>query len=269
MKMSLENMIQGAYKDIEKTVVIPDMHCPAEDYRALHGIYEFIKDYKPHHVKLMGDVVDFYALSRFDKDPNRLLSLQEEIDVAQYHFEQLRRVHKGSITMLEGNHEDRLLRYLKANPEISSLKRVNNIPAILELDQWDIAYKKEENFHGLLLKHGNVVRRHSGYTARGEFENEGTSGLSGHTHRLAAHYVTNRSGQHAWYEMGHVCDESQADYINGVANWQKGFGLIEYDKKRRIWRVSQIPIIKNSFLVNGKTYSWHNRKVYKERELLK
>jgi len=272
--MSLENITSKEYekmkKRYEKVLVIPDIHAPYEDYRALHGIYRMINNESFDKIKIMGDLVDFYALSTFDKNPNRITGLQNEIDVAQYHLGKLRKVFSGEITLFEGNHEYRLMKYLKKNPEMSSLTRINNIPSILELNKFGVKYKKNELYKGILFKHGNLVRKHSGYTAKGEFENEGTSGISGHTHRLSSFYVTNRSGYHAWYEMGHLCDEGLAEYMEGkVANWQKGFGVLTFDNKLKTWKMEQIPIIKNSFMYNDKTYSWRVNQKYSSREELK
>lgn len=245
-------------KKIEKTLIIPDMHCPYEDYRALEAVYQYAKDNKPDNIVLLGDVVDFYALSKFDKRPDRITGLQHEIDVAQYHLKRLNDVYKGKIVMLEGNHEFRLMRYLNAHPEVSSLKKINNVENLLDLKDYNIDYRKHYFNHGVLFKHGHVVRKHGAYSARGEFESEGTSGVSGHTHRMGSHYKTDRSGNHAWFEMGHICDENQAEYMEGkVPDWQKGFGIMYYNPSKKTWKIEQIPIVNNSFYVDGKVYSWN------------
>lgn len=256
--------------NMEKTLIIPDTHCPYEDKAALHAVMEFSKEYKPDKIKLLGDWVDFYALSRFDKNPDRITSLQNELDVADYYFGMLRKYNpKADITMFEGNHELRLVKYLRKNPEMSSLRQFRSPDKMLQLDKHNIKYKSSETVHGVLFKHGNLVRKHGGYTAKGEFDDEGTSGVSGHTHRLGAHYKTDRSGQHAWYEMGHLCDEKLAEYMEGrVPNWQKGFGLMEYDENKKIWKIEQLPIINNSFIYNNKVYKWRADKKFENREAL-
>ena len=269
--MNLEQTVNEEMKRrrIEKTLILPDIHAPYEDYRALNNIYKMMKKEKFEHVKILGDLVDFYQLSKFDKDPDRITGLQQEIDVAQYHLDRLRKLHSGSITLYEGNHEYRLFKYLRNNPEMSSLRKVNNVPAILDLDKYGVMYKRNELFHGVLLKHGNIVRKHGGYTAKGEFENEGTSGVSGHTHRMGSHFITNRGGAHVWYEMGHLCDERAAEYMEGKkANWQKGFGVMHYDTVTKTWKIEQIPIIKNSFMYNDNVYKWRNNEKVSGRDEL-
>jgi len=251
-----------------KYLVIPDFHAPYEDYRALHAVYEFAKNWKPDEIMLLGDHVDFYPLSSFNKNPDRINTLQTEIDALHYHLKEMRKFHKGKITYLEGNHEYRLIRYLwKHAAELNSLRNINTIPALLELDLFDIDFKVHTFRHGVLFKHGNLVRKHSSYTAKGELEAEGTSGITGHTHRIGSHYVTNRNGAHAWYEMGHLSDESKQEYMGGkVANWQKGFGVMIYDKREKRWTVLQFPIVNNSFIAFDTTYSWRGNKSYPERE---
>jgi predicted phosphodiesterase len=266
--MSLEQKVRAEMSKVEKTIVIPDMHCPYEDWRALEGVYKFAKDYKPDNVVLLGDLVDFYTLSRFDKDPSRILGLQHELDVAQYHLKKLRAAvgKKTKIILLEGNHEKRLEKYLRKNPEMSSLRCVNNIPNLLNLQEQGVSYRGLWFNKGVLFKHGHIVRRHGAYTARGEYESEGTSGMSGHSHRMGAHYKTDRSGNHAWFECGHLCDEAQAEYMEGkVPDWQKGFALFEYDGRRKVWRANTVPIINNSFLHEGKLYSWNTNQKNEER----
>jgi len=255
----------------DKYLIIPDTHAPYEDNDALHAIYRFAKDFNPTEVVLLGDHVDFYALSKFDKNPDRINSLQKEIDVLQYHLKELRKVHPSpkKITYLRGNHEFRLIKYLWRNPEIHSLRDVNSIERLLKLHKFDVDFKISMNLHGFLLKHGDIVRKYSSYTAKGEFDNEGTSGGSGHTHRMGCYYVTNRSGQHAWYEFGHLCNVEAAEYMEGkIPNWQKGFGTIIYNRREKVWDVEQYPIIDNKFIAMGKTYSWKKGK-YSEREKLR
>jgi predicted phosphodiesterase len=269
--MSLEGKVIVEMKKIEKTLVIPDFHAPYEDYQALHAVYKYAKDSKPDKVIMLGDCVDFYAISKFSRNPDRITSLQHEIDVVRYHFQHLREAvgDKTPILYVEGNHEMRLQKYLWMNPEMSSLKKINTVPALLGLDDFGIKYVKNTMVHGVLVKHGNIVRSHSAYTAKGEYDSEGTSGISGHSHRISAFYHTDRSGAHAWYEMGHLCDLSQAEYMEGrVANWQQGFGVMLYNPERKTWKVEQVPIINNSFFADGKVYKWNKTTSYPDRVAL-
>lgn len=65
-----------------KTVFISDLHVPYHDLLAWNKTIRFIKDFKPDTIINLGDFVDFYGISRFDKEPSRIDSLQNEINIA-------------------------------------------------------------------------------------------------------------------------------------------------------------------------------------------
>jgi len=89
-------------------------------------------------------------------------------------------------------------------------------------------------FHGVQIKHGNVVRKRSGYTATAELEKSGVSGVSAHTHRLGHIYKTNFGGMFGWVEAGCLCS-LKPEYLEGEkADWQHGlaYGFFERGDKR-------------------------------------
>ena len=79
-----------------KTLFIPDMHCPYQDKIALKAMYSFMDWWKPEDIVLLGDLVDFYAISRFNKDPERALKLQEELDQAVKVLKEIRKHAKNA-----------------------------------------------------------------------------------------------------------------------------------------------------------------------------
>ena len=64
----------------QTTVVLNDLHGQFIDKVAFALALGFIKRQQPDNVVLNGDIVDFYKISNFDKDPLRLESLQDELD---------------------------------------------------------------------------------------------------------------------------------------------------------------------------------------------
>jgi hypothetical protein len=57
------------------------------------------------------------------------------------------------------------------------------------------------------------------------------------------------------FEVGNIMDLKQATYLKGgSANWQSGFGILYIDKGK----VTPVPVpmIGNSFVVEGKVYKW-------------
>jgi hypothetical protein len=93
-------------REYDKYVVIPDAHCPYHDKKTYDTVLQFTKDQHPDHVVIIGDFVDMYSVSKYDKNPERAGRLQEELDSAHDALSQLREaVPKAKIHYLEGNHE--------------------------------------------------------------------------------------------------------------------------------------------------------------------
>jgi len=184
-------MPERAGKPYDFFVAPPDIHEPYSDPKALGAVERFIRHTRPSLVVLLGDNVDFYQLSRFDQDPKRALALQEDCDKT---FEAMRRFRKAApsarIHYLQGNHEDRLRRYLWGKSVALSSLKCLTVPELLRLKELDIRYHESGQFRvkDLLFKHGNVVRKKSGFTAMAELERNWLSGVSGHTHRLSEVY---------------------------------------------------------------------------------
>ena len=223
-----------------KFVVLSDIHFPYHDDKALKAVYNFLSNTHVDTIILNGDILDFYDVSSFDKDPSRINSLQKEIDMAQKFFKKLRSLApKARIIFVKGNHEDRIERYLRKHPELYSLDALK-LPNLLNLDNYVIEYKdKGFKLGGLKIIHGDIVRKFSGYTARGELEKHDSSGICGHVHRLSCYYYRTPERYLAWYESGCLCDLNP-EYIN-EPNWQQGFlyGYVEKDS----FAVTPIPIV--------------------------
>ncbi len=90
-----------------------DSHFPFHDPEVLSIVQAIAEDMQPDFLVHKGDLLDARELSRFDKDPNRKESLQDEIDQARAHLATMRLASPNStFVLLEGNHEDRLRRTL-------------------------------------------------------------------------------------------------------------------------------------------------------------
>ena len=66
-----------------RALLFGDTHLPYHDPACLEVVEMFMIDKEPHRIIHMGDLNDCYELSKYDKDPNRQYSLQDEIDLAQ------------------------------------------------------------------------------------------------------------------------------------------------------------------------------------------
>ena len=220
-----------------KIIFPTDEHHPFCDWNALAVAYQIAEDYKPE-VRFAGsDGVDFYSISRFDKDPEiiRQGGLQKELNswaLSQRLW--MKAAPNAKVYFLIGNHEDRLRRYLWRFPDLYGLTALE-IPGLFRFRELGIQMAEQDglemNFYNqLVVKHGSIVRKHSGYTARAELEKEmyHVSTLSGHTHRGGQVFVTTRSGVKQAVEGFCLCD-TKPNYLHNP-NWQNGIVLADVDK---------------------------------------
>ena len=238
----------------ERTAFIPDLHAPNIDSKAFGCALAFLEVFKPDHVFVLGDVVDFYQVSRFDKDPSRLGDLQRDLDVGGEALGRIRRASaSATITMLKGNHEARLQRACRTNIAGLDSHRNLRIPELLNLGAYDIAYVESgiTRHHDFIVKHGDIVSSKSGYTAGREMSKAGISGISGHTHRLGQVFETNYSGMLTWVEAGCLCDLNP-EYIDGLPNWQHGMAYGYWRRGDRRFIVHTLPIINGRTIYGGR-----------------
>ena len=232
-------MAQGRFHIVSLT----DWHVPYHDPQAIDAALGFVDNLQPQ-VLVIHELHDFYALSRFDKDPARIVGLQDEIDQVTRYLKVLRNTCPGArIILLKSNHLDRLKKYLWKNaPALASLRALQ-VEKLLELEKHRVEYMESFTHQGFLFKHGSIVRAGSGMTARAELTKEGISGASGHTHRLAQIYRRLRGGEFTWIESGCLC-QLDPDYLEGTADWQQGFSLVSFAAAdRKTYWATCIPII--------------------------
>lgn len=242
-----------------------DVHFPYQDDAALSILYQIIGATKPNIVVCHGDLLDCYAISAFAKKIGDRPALADEIAQAKAHFSHINALApRARKLFFKGNHEDRLQRELKrmaTKPEALEILRLPTVesaltwPALLELDRlgWEYHDKRYNLFDRLILKHGNVVRKWSAYSAKEECGRYSKSGISGHTHRRGVFEHTDWNGVHAWWEHGCLCDLAP-EYVEDP-NWQQGFLVVTWSDDRESFSVEEIRIHNGTAFFRGKLYT--------------
>jgi hypothetical protein len=240
---------------LEKHVNIGDTHGVFVDQRTWAAVLDFVRDFKPDQINLLGDIADFYDISRFDKNPNRRIVLGKEIEFTRdVILAELRRAApKSRIIWVEGNHENRLQRYLWSRaPELASLPGMD-MRELFRLRDLKITYTQQSLEVGdIQMTHGHMARKHSGWTAKAMMDEYGTSVIHNHTHRLGAIYKTDRGGEYVAFENGCLCNLNP-EYINGVPNWQHGFS-VGWVLPHGRFHFEQITILDGRFVYGGKFF---------------
>jgi hypothetical protein len=228
-------------------VVIGDMHFGMECNKTLNIFFEVVRELKPKKVILNGDTLDLFALSKYPKDPRKIINIEDEKN--RYHsflkiLHDITEPWNCEITETNANHsgnsqEGRLWRYISQQiPALASMKKVQEL-----LTYENIFYPQESWCRvklvdevvlptNLIVRHGTVVRKNGGMSARGEFEKIFASTLTNHVHRLGSTMqrqpaIGNRSEEiYVNYENGCACDLNP-DYVE-LPNWQNGFSIVNY-----------------------------------------
>lgn len=242
---------------IKSAIVVSDIHAPYQDNKAVQIAQNITEELQPDIFVANGDIVDGYPISRFLKDPTRIEGLQEELDTAKRILEGFKNASpKTKRYMTEGNHEARLHKTIATmDGPARELARLENFQEAMSwrslLNLGPLGYKwvgesdqpATDIIPHFLVKHGSVVRKFSGYTAKGEYDNYHRSGTSGHTHRLSHYFQTNLGVTHQWVETGCLCS-LQPDYIR-YPNWQQGFAVFT-------WYGKSLPHVELVHIQNGR-----------------
>jgi len=241
--------------------VLGDTHNPFQDQRVIREVELFLHELQPDLVIYPGDMWDFYGISNFDKNPNRAGRLQQDLNSTAELFKRQRvLLPNARMIMEEGNHEDRLRRFLwsKATAlESLDCLTVESLYKLKDSEVEHVDYEEGVLINGnFLITHGSIIRKFSAYTAHGMMDKHGKSGIHGHSHRGGASYHTDRYGEYAWYENFCLCDLNP-DWISHP-DWQHGFSLVHFIGDR-FW-CEQIPIVNRKFLYGGVLYGSGGKK---------
>lgn len=238
-------------------IVVNDEHSPFFDKNALEISLKIIEYVKPDFLLLNGDQLDFYELSTFDKNPARKLTLQDEIDIwhKQILSRQISASKKSTVIKIDGNHEDRLRRYLFKNPELFSLRSLS-IENILSLKEFGVEYSKDGVLFQDTLRvyHGERVSKYSAYSAKAEMEKHQHtwSTITGHVHRVGKHVVTKPNGEVVTsVENGCLCS-LKPEYLN-LTNWQHGITYFEVFENEVF--IQQLTIQRGKCILGKKLFS--------------
>lgn len=237
--------------------VLSDIQIPFQDKPVLDLVLRFLRDIKPDGVVLAGDVADCYSISDHRKSLRTLLkaTLQHEIDQCHTLMESLEFIKERH--WLGGNHEQRLYKHICDKAPALGLIDGLDFPTIFGLGEHNFKWRPYGEYiklGKLLVTHGDIVRKHSAYSARAHWDKYGVSVLHGHTHRLGSYFHTNASGPNAAWENGCLCKLDGLGYTH-YPNWQQGFSIVHVGD-RGFFSVTQVPVLERRILFyGGRTWS--------------
>jgi hypothetical protein len=217
---------------VESYVVIPDIHAPYHDLKFLDAVAQAVVIVKPKGVIQLGDALDCWQISQYDKNPTRKSRIVDDIRTYNEILDVFEKIMpRGSQWIqLEGNHEDRLRRYMWKNagavvelcrdwPELlkfdqrNARRRVNF--SWFPLDKWDACKIGDTTFH-----HGHFFSKH---VAANNLNVYRCNFIQGHTHRLQS--VDDQD--YFSVSLGHGSDPIATAHTPTPNPWKQAFGIYD------------------------------------------
>ena len=247
-----------------KVLCIPDMHCPFQDDLSLNALERYMADSRFDEVIYIGDLLDFAQISKFNKgspqEESRLVSDDYKIagKILDRHISIIRKNNrKAKFTLLEGNHEERIERWLAQNPQVKGLVEVE---VGLKLGERGIKWVRAWS-RGELYKIGKAYFTHGLYTnqyhAQKMVNNYGVNIYYGHTHdhQSFSKVLKGKDKTIEGMSLGCVCEYDQSYMQGRPSSWQQGFGVFYFDKDTGFFNRTFVGIYNHSFISpEGKQY---------------
>jgi len=217
---------------IQRVAFLSDFHYPYESKEAIGLTLDLLGELNPNVVIFGGDVVDFYPISSFLRDPARRAQLQSDLDHAAAGVMRFRKaLPKARFLFKEGNHCLRLQKYLWSTaPELAGLRALK-LPELLRFDRAGVErfIKNRDRYHigRLYYLHGNEFRLGTVHPARAMLLRTHVNSLFGHVHKFDHFSVKDLAGNsHASWSNGCLCD--LLPEYDVMPNWTNGFTYVDY-----------------------------------------
>jgi len=239
------------------TVVFPDVHFPIQDQRSLDACYSLVQDLKPDHIVQLGDIVEFYHLSKHHHEAGKTDSLWDEALSCKSFWEEIQS-HGRRVDYLPGNHEFRFKRFIDENTFLFGhpafrLESVLGIPKGINVHPW----KTKLRLGSLCIEHGDDLPAGGNNPAVRVYAKRPTeTTVFGHCHRISSYrYTTYERGEprtRGAFSLGHLSDIKKHTWI-AEPNWQQGLGVIEWWGRGKC-TLYVLELFDHKIKFNGKTY---------------
>lgn len=214
-------------------LIVPDMHIPYECQSFSKLIIKILKSTSFHGIVQLGDALDFWQLSTYDKDPFRKNTIGNDIDEWNTMLDSwVSLLPRGAeIHLLEGNHEYRLHRYVARHArDLHEIVRpMPDLLRINERNEGKIKFKWHNyaKWNSLMigdcvLLHGFYFNQHVAMTNLAKYR---TNVICGHTHRVQ--HVSD--GFHYSVSLGHGSNEKKTAHQPTPTGWQQALGVLTVD----------------------------------------
>lgn len=228
---------------MKRVLELPDPHLrPAsngqpsgEDVATLNAVLSYASKHRWDEVVILGDMLDLDCISDHNHGKPRLVEgkrLQRDFDHAKRFMDQLEHAvtRPGSnpkITLIEGNHDFRIERYIEAHPESEGLLELDRTLELKERGwNWVRYWSKGDLYHigNLYYGHGRHTNR---YHAQKHLDEYGVCLHYGHVHDVQEFSRVHLGDDKTLCakSMGCLCRYNQPWLHGRPTKWQQAFGV--------------------------------------------
>lgn len=244
---------------MKHVLVLTDTHYPYVDIKTMKAVENLMSDYQWSEVLHLGDFLDFDCISSHNKDNLRAIEAKRLFHDYEAGADTLDRwkklAPKADFTLLEGNHEYRVERYLDANPQLEGMIEV---PVGLELQKRHVAWVPAWS-KGKVYNIGKASFIHGGKTTnfhtKGMAYNYGRNIFYGHTHDVQS-YSVETAGHNTTYvaqSLGCLCRYDQPYMRGRPSKWQQSVSVFHFFEDGN-FNYNVIRIFNHRFFFGGKVY---------------
>lgn len=265
----MSKILTADNKDL--TLVVGDVHCgPGQNLRRADWLGWAIADIKPTRVLFIGDLITLDCLSAWDKDKRKKMEGRRYAKDIGAGKEFLSRMYAAmeeggyeekdwpEFILTEGNHEDRLWRYLDREPTFADHVDYRKDLGLNDRGWRVVRFKEDFKYKGVCYTHipitaaGRPIARKDICSAA--LDTYGVSVVFGHTHRLASGQLHRKGTAHLQEALNVGCYfEHIDDYAKGSqTNYWRGLIVIDHYKNGR-FGYRTIPMSELRMLYDGRT----------------
>lgn len=205
---------------------VTDIHFPFQDDNAVERFLDHAESEQVDTVIVGGDAIDAYSVSKYDPDPKRIDSLQDELDQLGGFLAAInKRQPSARKVFIMGNHEDRIPRYMRRKAPALERLRSMSMSTLLQTEENGFELHNGEGIliDGTRYKHGVEVAQGSGNSVKKAMEKHWRNVFIGHCHRRAVRRVRKDDREFVGGEAGGLMDLSPS-YVK-FPDWQQGWFL--------------------------------------------
>ena len=246
--------------EVQKTVLMPDIHYPYQDKKSMNAMEEFIIDYDPDELVYTGDQFQLDSISSWNvkkpllKEHQRLIKDYKNFnrDILEIH-ENITHENTRRIFMM-GNHEKRIDWHIQKNPELEGLIDIDTHLHLKERGYTIIDYNHIYKIAKLNVIHGFYWNKYHAAKTSEVFEG---NVVYGHVHNPQMYCKVSpidRKGYHTATSLPCLCSIKPEYKENAPNFWVNGFGIVEHMPATGYYNLYTIIIIEGKFMWNGICY---------------